>query len=53
MLERAFVLVPLADLVPDRVIRGVTVAPAAARAAPAGLPRGGPWCGGRAWGAGP
>ncbi len=32
MLERAFVLVPLADLVPDRVIRGVRVADAAARA---------------------
>ena len=39
MLERAFVLVPLADLVPDRVIRGVTVAEAAARADASGIQR--------------
>ena len=39
MLERAFVLVPLADLVPDRVIRGVRVADAAARLDQNGIER--------------
>ena len=39
MLDRAFVLVPLADLVPDRVIRGVTVAEAAARIDASGVER--------------
>lgn len=39
MLSRAFVLVPLADLVPDRVIRGVTVAEAAARIDASGVER--------------
>ena len=39
MLERAFVLVPLAVLRPGKVIRGVTVADAAARADAAGMER--------------
>ena len=39
MLERGFVLVPLADLVPGKVIRGVTVAEAAARVDRAGIER--------------
>ena len=37
VLNRGFVLVPLAELVPDRVIRGVRVAEAAARADVAGI----------------
>lgn len=39
MLDRAFVLVPLADLRPAKVIRGVTVAAAAARADASGMER--------------
>ena len=39
ILERAFVLVPLADLRPGKVIRGVTVAAAAARADASGVER--------------
>lgn len=37
VLNRGFVLVPLAELVPDRLIRGVRVAEAAARADVAGI----------------
>jgi 2-amino-4-hydroxy-6-hydroxymethyldihydropteridine diphosphokinase len=37
VLNRGFVLVPLAELVPDRVIRGVRVAEAAARADVTGI----------------
>lgn len=37
MMERAFVLVPLADLRPGKVIRSVTVAEAAARADASGI----------------
>lgn len=37
VLNRGFVLVPLAELVPDRLIRGVRVADAAARADVAGI----------------
>ena len=37
LMERAFVLVPLSDLVPDRVIGGITVAEAAARVGRAGV----------------
>lgn len=39
VLNRAFVLVPLADLVPGRVIRGVSVADAAARLDATGIER--------------
>ena len=39
VLNRGFVLVPLAELVPDRVIRGVRVAEAAARAEVDGIVR--------------
>lgn len=39
MLDRAFVLVPLADLRPDRMIQGVRVADAAARADASGVER--------------
>ena len=39
MLERAFVLVPLADLRPDRMVRGVRVADAATRADASGMER--------------
>jgi 2-amino-4-hydroxy-6-hydroxymethyldihydropteridine diphosphokinase len=39
MLERAFVLVPLAHLRPGKVIRGVTVSDAAARADASGVVR--------------
>ena len=39
MLDRAFVLVPLAELRPDRIIRGVRVAEAAARVDAAGVAR--------------
>ena len=39
MLDRAFVLVPLADLRPGKVIRGVTVADAAARVDATGVER--------------
>lgn len=39
LLERAFVLVPLAEIVPDRVIAGVRVADAAARLDAAGIER--------------
>lgn len=37
MLERAFVLVPLAEIAPDRVIAGVTVADALARVDTSGI----------------
>lgn len=39
VLERAFVLVPLAEIVPDRMIAGVRVADAAARLDAAGIER--------------
>ncbi len=39
VLNRAFVLVPLADLVPDRLIHGIRVADAAARLDAAGIER--------------
>ena len=39
VLNRAFVLVPLADLVPDRIIRGIRVAEALARLDTAGIER--------------
>ncbi len=39
LFERAFVLVPLAEIVPDRRIAGVRVADAAARLDPAGIER--------------
>ena len=39
MMNRAFVLVPLADLRPERVVAGVTIAEAAARVDRAGVER--------------
>lgn len=39
LFERAFVLVPLAEIVPDRVISGITVRDAAGRVDPAGIER--------------
>ncbi|WP_245496348.1 2-amino-4-hydroxy-6-hydroxymethyldihydropteridine diphosphokinase [Lichenibacterium ramalinae] len=39
VLNRGFVLVPLAELVPERIIRGVRIADAAARADVAGIVR--------------
>ncbi len=39
LLERAFVLVPLAEIVPDRIIAGMRVADAAARLDAAGIER--------------
>ena len=39
MMNRAFVLVPLADLRPERVVAGVTIAEAAARVDQAGVER--------------
>lgn len=39
LLERAFVLVPLAEIVPDRVVAGMRVADAAARLDAAGIER--------------
>ena len=39
LLERAFVLVPLADIVPDQVIHGITVRDALARLDPRGIER--------------
>ena len=39
LLNRAFVLVPLAELRPDRVVGGMTVAEAAARADRTGVER--------------
>ena len=39
LFERAFVLVPLAEIVPDRVIAGRSVASALAQVSPAGIER--------------